>query len=160
MILKLTVMCPSAVQNEVDRRELCFQAGTFESVEDTSGYGPGNTHLRSTSGGCWDIEEGPAEHVAAVIAYVNETALPMGSSKSAITFERVEELMREDREAEAALVGAPKGTTLEEVEEVLTLAWSDATNLEGHSPSKKMVLCDRIKHAVEYLDEEMKEEPE
>lgn len=160
MILKLTVMYRSRSEAEPERRDLCFQTSTFESVEDTSGYGRGNTHLRSTSGGCWDIEEGPAERVAAVIAYVNETALPMGSSKSAITFERVEELMREDREAEAALVGAPKGTTLEEVEEVLTLAWTDATNLEGHSPTKKMVLCNRIKEAVEYLDEEMKEEPE
>ena len=133
MILKLTTVHHEHAAHgpgRVIQRELFFQTATFESIEETPHPDmPGGTHLRSTSGGCWDLEESDAEKLASVIVYVNEVPLPIGTSKGMITVEQVNEVMRKDCEAERALIGVPKETTLDEVEEVLSMAWTDASNL-------------------------------
>jgi hypothetical protein len=138
----------------VVRRPLLLHIEAFESVEDIVDLDmePAKTFLRTRSGGCWDIEEGNAERIARAIAYLNVEALPMGTSKSPITVEEVDRLIKKDAEARQALVGVPRETTLQEVEEAVSMAWSDAVNLEG-SETMKLPLCNRLKHAMEYIDE-------
>lgn len=155
-MLKLTTLHRLPGAGRLVRNELFFDTGTFESVEDLEGLElPGNTHLRSTSGATWDLEEEGAERLARVIVYVNEVPLPIGTSKGVVTVEQVEEFMRKDQEASEEarrreLAGTPKKTTLVEVDEMLAMAWTDASNLPASETKEE--LCRRMRHAADYLD--------
>lgn len=156
MILKLTTVHRVPGAGRLVRNPLFFQTGTFESVEDMEGLDlPGNTHLRSTSGATWDLEETNAEHLARIVTYLNEEPLPIGTSKAAVTVEQVEELMRKDQEASEEArrreLGAAKETTLVEVDEALAMAWTDASNLPASDLKEE--LCRRMRHAADYLEE-------
>ena len=75
ILLKLTTVHRDHghVPPHLVRRDLFFQTENFESIENTPHEEmPGNTHLRSTSGGAWDLEKSSDEEQKGVIQERNQ----------------------------------------------------------------------------------------